>query len=241
MKHRIFQWVAILCCVLVFITIFFVCLDVIAFDRNFYKQEYAKLQVAESIPMSEEDLEKTTDVLLGYLQGKYETLEVTAEVAGQERQVFNEREIAHMVDVKALYEGARTVAILGGILFAAMVVAGIAIYRRKFLPLFSKSFLWAGGIFLAIIVVILLLAVVDFSSFWTTFHKIFFRNQLWILDPSTDILIMMVPSQFFFDLVTKIGIWYFGIMAVLTVGMIVVRRICVKKQRKGSMPSAERN
>ena len=83
--------------------------------------------MAESIPMSEEDLEKTTDVLLGYLQGKYETLEVTAEVAGQERQVFNEREIAHMVDVKALYEGARTVAILGGILFAAMVVAGIAI------------------------------------------------------------------------------------------------------------------
>ncbi len=241
MKHRIFQWVAILCCVLVFITIFFVCLDVIAFDRNFYKQEYAKLQVAESIPMSEEDLEKTTDVLLGYLQGKYETLEVTAEVAGHERQVFNEREIAHMVDVKALYEGARTVAILGGILFVAIVVAGIAIYRGKFLPIFSKSFLWAGGIFLAIIVVILLLAVVDFSSFWTTFHKIFFRNQLWILDPSTDILIMMVPSQFFFDLVTKIGIWYFGIMAVLTVGMIFIRRTCVKKQRMGSMPSTERN
>lgn len=122
-----------------------------------------------------------------------------------------------------------------------MIVAGILQYRKKFLPILSRAFLWAGGVFLAVIVVILLLAVVDFSSFWTTFHKIFFRNQLWILDPSTDILIMMVPSQFFFDLVTKIGIWYFGVMAVLTGVMIGIRRVYPKRQTRLEASPVERN
>ena len=36
------------------------------------------------------------------------------------------------------------------------------------------------------------------------FHHIFFRNDLWLLDPNTDILIMMVPETFFFHLVFRI-------------------------------------
>ena len=51
-------------------------------------------------------------------------------------------------------------------------------------------------------------ATFDFYDFWMNFHYIFFTNDLFILNPNTDILIMMVPQQFFMNLVFKI-IFYF--------------------------------
>ncbi len=51
-------------------------------------------------------------------------------------------------------------------------------------------------------------AAVDFNAFWINFHKLFFTNDLWLLDPAKSVLINMVPSQFFFDLVMRIaGLW----------------------------------
>ena len=47
--------------------------------------------------------------------------------------------------------------------------------------------------------------VIDFDSFWTMFHHVFFPgNDLWLLDLRKDILIMIVPPEFFNHLVLMI-------------------------------------
>lgn len=177
-------------------------IDFACFDSDFYKKEYIKCSTKFVIGTSDEELEKMTDVLLGYLRDDYKTLDLKATINGEVKEVFNKREKDHMVDVKNLYQNAILVRnILAGI---TLVLLLIIIYQRNFLEIqkiYLKTLLFAGLIlgFLGIYI------SADFDTFWTNFHHIFFSgNDLWLLDPSTDILIMMVPGTFFNDLVWRI-------------------------------------
>tara|TARA_B100000686_G_scaffold162100_1_gene169679 strand:- start:975 stop:1217 length:243 start_codon:yes stop_codon:yes gene_type:complete len=44
-----------------------------------------------------------------------------------------------------------------------------------------------------------ILMVVGFQRIFILFHLVSFDNDLWILDPRRDFLIMMFPTGFFFD------------------------------------------
>ena len=76
-------------------------------------------------------------------------------------------------------------------------------YKRSVALLFS------------IIFAILIYAAIDFNSFWIQFHYLFFTNDLFFLDPNTEILINMVPEQFFFDLVMRIILMFISSVIVL--------------------------
>ena len=99
--------------------------DVLCFDRGVYTKEYAKNGTAEYMQMSDEDLEHTTDVLLAYLKDERDDLYVKAVVDGTEREVFDQREKLHMIDVKALYQNAMTfrtaAAVIGAVLLCAVL------------------------------------------------------------------------------------------------------------------------
>ncbi len=197
---------------------FLSCIDFWCFNNSFYKNEYSKLNTASNIGMSSEDLNKTTDVLLGYLKGKYETLEVSANVNGKDRLVFNERETAHMVDVKDLYDNALLVR---NILFVVYLVSFVYILYTNQASLIFYEYKKALLVIGFIIGFILLFCLIDFDGFWLNFHHVFFpNNDLWLLDPRTDILIMMVPEQFFFDLCISIIV---SIIAFLTLIYFVLK------------------
>lgn len=57
---------------------------------------------------------------------------------------------------------------------------------------------------LAIFSGLMVVVINDFDIFWTQFHHVLFRNDLWILNPQTDLMISMVPQSFFFALITRI-------------------------------------
>ena len=60
-------------------------------------------------------------------------------------------------------------------------------------------------------------AYVDFDAFWTTFHKLAFRNDLWLLNPATDLMINLFPAQFFSSMVFRIV----GMFATGFIGLFV--------------------
>ncbi len=192
--------------------------DILCFDRGFYTKEYQKNGTAEYMQMSDEDLEHTTDVLLAYLKDERDDLIVTAVVDGTEREVFDMRETLHMIDVKKLYQNAmtfRTVAAAIGAVLLCAVLYG-ADQKRALL----KFGFQAGVILiLALISALAIWAAMDFNAFWIQFHEVFFDNDLYLLDPRTELLIRMVPEQFFYDLVMRIVIGFFGLLAV-TAGLL---------------------
>ena len=151
---------------------------------------------AAEIGMNREDLQRATDTLLDYLKDKRDDLFVQANIGGQEREVFNERETLHMVDVKNLYLWAMRIG--NGLLILAVLFYLWAFFSGQDKRAVLGGYLQGNFILLGIIAVLGIYAAIDFNSFWTGFHHIFFTNDLWLLDPRTDILIQMVPEQFFF-------------------------------------------
>ena len=189
-------------CFCLILTSFLTCIDFWCFNDSFYKNEYSKLDTANDIGMSSKDLDKATDVLLGYLKEKYETLDVSANIGGTNREVFNEREKAHMLDVLALY---KNVKVVRNVSFIIYLIAFIYICFTGSCKYIFKEYKNALKVFGFIIGFILVFCLIDFDGFWTNFHHVFFpNNDLWLLNPKTDILIMMVPERFFFDLCISI-------------------------------------
>lgn len=76
---------------------------------SYYEKEYTKYQVLEAVDMEMDDLLEVTDEMMAYLRGDRKDLHVPTIVAGQPREFFNEREIAHMEDVRGLFLAAITI------------------------------------------------------------------------------------------------------------------------------------
>lgn len=181
-----------------------------AFDLGFFRSEYAKLNNAETIGMSEAELMRTTELLLAYIKGEQEDLRIKAVINGVERQVFNQREIDHMVDVQRLYAVAHGVRNAG--LVVLLLLLGLLRFwtGRKFWQAFARGYLSGAAVFMILLGAVVLAISRDFLWFWNNFHYLIFTNDLWVLNPETDILIQMVPEQFFLDLVMRI-IFVFGL------------------------------
>ena len=103
MRGKLLRILSAVCGTFVVLGIILNCVNFFCFQKSFYQREYQKLDTAEQIGMSGADLQAATDALLDYLRGRREDLHVQAIIGGQQREVFNQREILHMADVRTLY------------------------------------------------------------------------------------------------------------------------------------------
>ena len=176
-------------------------IDFMCFSRWFYVYEYSKSNTAETVAMSEDDLYDTTSVLLDYLQDKRDDLSLQKEIGGSTQEVFDSREKMHMEDVKELYQNAMIVRNISFFCSIAILIAVFLNNRGKAFALYKKGYRNAAILMGALLSFIAIWALADFDQFWIQFHYLFFDNDLFFLDPNTEILINMVPDTFFFDLV----------------------------------------
>ena len=206
------------------------CIQIFAFNGQFYADEYAKNDTASYVGVSSQDLNKATDVLLSYIQDNREDLDLTVNMDGQQRQYYNAREKAHMVDVKNLYLSAVNFAVYGSITAAVLFALCFAIQRKKALKAVLLGIYNTSYVIMAGFAILAAWAASDFDGFWTRFHLVFFRNDLWLLDPNTDLMIRMFQSGFFFDLVLLILILFFGIFIPATIAAKLVHKRLVKNE-----------
>ena len=137
-------------------------IDTAAFDKRFYRYQYQKLGTAQRIGISEEDLMRATDVLLDYCAGKRDDLSLVVERDGVRMQMFtDETEVAHMVDVQALF--LLMISVRNGLAIASMLCLVAAFALRLPLADAMKKLMWGLGIGLLIPILCGVLAVVDFN------------------------------------------------------------------------------
>lgn len=80
-----------------------------------------------------------------------------------------------------------------------------------------------------LITVLGLIISTDFTKYFILFHHIFFTNDLWILDPATDMLINIVPEGFFMDTAARIAL-LFGSLSLVLFGVCLL--LTVRNRRK---------
>ncbi|HHY83012.1 MAG TPA: TIGR01906 family membrane protein [Clostridiales bacterium] len=201
--------VGFLISVLLFPVMLVTSIQLVTYDQNFYASQYARLNTADNIGMSAGDLERVTGELLDYISGRLDSLDnITAEINGEIRPVFNEREKLHMVDVKDLFNFASRVR---NISLAGIVLLFIILYylsHKQPLRFFAASYLTAAAMLLLLLIIAVPIIKSNFTYYWDQFHYLFFDNDLWILNPETDIMIQMVPEPFFNQAVTRVIIYF---------------------------------
>ena len=129
-----------------------------------------------------------------------------------------------MEDVQDLFRLCRFAAWLG---CGIALLGGMAAHRKLHWRAFRCTLLAV----LAAVTVVVILAVIDFNRLFVLFHKIAFTNDLWLLNPRTDLLIRLMPIEFFVSYAAIIGVCWLVGMALLLTGSTILIRKC--KRNKG--------
>jgi hypothetical protein len=121
------------------------------------------------------------DMLVDYLKGARADLAMTATVNGAAQAVFNEREIAHMQDVRALFFLARRIGAALGALGLGLLAAGLL--GRGWARRLKRAGLTGQVFWLALIAAFGIWAAADFDGAFRSFHAALFSNDLWLMTP----------------------------------------------------------
>ena len=172
--------------------------QIIGFNIPYYEWHYNKYDISEDTHMELDQLMYVTEEMLDYLNNKRDDLHMTAIIDGEEQEVFGERELLHMEDVQVLFFIGKWIRNITLILLSILFFVSYRLSKEFLGRLLVRIQQIIFG-FLGTMVLIGLIVSINFNYFFTLFHKVFFTNDLWLLDPKTDILINMVPEQFFIN------------------------------------------
>jgi len=217
----------ILFSVALFFVLLFTSMEVIVYNMNYFESNYEKRDIMSDTDMSLDDLMRVTVKMMDYLKDKEDNLDMQAMIDGQIEEVFGEREKLHMEDVKGLFMKAIWIRNISVVYILAIVIFG-AFKNKKMLAtiLGTVKFVFIG--MLALAGGVGYLFYTDFDKYFIIFHEIFFDNDLWQLNPRTDILINMVPIEFFFETAMYSLIIFFTGLIVVGIASEVSKRKLVK-------------
>ena len=134
-------------------------------------------------------LEKINEINLGirtYFFNEKELLDI---------DIFSNKEILHMKDVKSVMNFIFDISKILSIVFCILTFVLYSYFRVYIYKLIFYSL----SLFLSILVFLGTSFLLFFQELFIIFHQIAFNNDLWILNPNEDYLLMMYPEDFFRD------------------------------------------
>jgi integral membrane protein (TIGR01906 family) len=115
--------------------------------------------------------------------------------------LFNERELSHMVDVKAVVQRALRWWLAGLGLLGFLTLWA---YRAGWKRTYWRGLMRGGFLTLGIILFFLVYLAVSFDALFTQFHSLFFESGTWVF-LYTDSLIRLFPLPFWQDCFIVVG------------------------------------
>ncbi len=189
---------------LLLLVFLFASITLVMNDEGRHRREYQELGIAQAMGMSQEEVLDSLMLVIDYMQGSADSIEKEVTVYGEKVIMFNDREAAHMADVRGLYLGWRSASYVMAGAAAVLIASAAAILPKKSrLKALCSGCLWGGAAFAAIAAAIGVWFLIDFYSLWTAFHKLFFTNELWLMY-YTDRMIQMMPERFFYNIIIDI-------------------------------------
>lgn len=164
-----------------------------------YKYGFEKYNVSQATDLSEVELEKVATGLISYFNSDEEFISITVVKGSKPFELFNEREVTHLGDVKGLIW--LDYWVLLGTLIYALGYAGVCLWwrRKRYWHRLAWGLVGGGSITLILMLALGLGTLLNFDQLFLQFHLISFTNELWQLDPTKDYLIMLFPQGFWYD------------------------------------------
>lgn len=153
--------------------------------RPLYSADIGRYRLTEVSGLSKETLEENYRILIDYNTAwGPDTLEFPDFAMSEQGRI-------HFAEAKQIFLAFFWMIPIGG----AAALAGIlycskkrVVLYRAYASILTVALPAAAGIFFA----------ADWERAFVLFHKVFFRNDLWIFNPATDPVINVLPDGFFF-------------------------------------------
>jgi len=160
------------------------------FNKKFYLNEYDKYDLYSELNKTQVG-DFTIDLFV-YLTNNDEYLN---------NSLLNIKEISHLKDVKSLFKKIIYLKYFILFLFIVLLFLFFKQYHNQFISLI-RMFLYSSSIIIFITLVLWLFLHYFQNNFYNLFfnaHKLFFTNNNWLLNSTTDNLVVIFPTQFFYD------------------------------------------
>jgi len=168
-------------------------------ELRLYEYGFNKYGISEVTGLEGSELTKASTGLIDYFNTSKDSAQIKVVKDGQEMDLFSQREIDHLNDVKGIIQLFYSVQWITLAYALIYILAGFITRKRAFLRRLMQVVFFGGIFTLALFAFVGIWALIDFEGLFLTFHLTSFSNDLWMLDPSKDYLIMMFPEGFFFD------------------------------------------
>lgn len=178
-----------------------------AANEGLMRQGFSQFSRTDHLQVSPARYGEYAHEICRYLDGKTDAVRVADPETGAPVPAFAEKENAHLKDVRGIVTALKLIRWIGG---GAAVAALALLYaknradRAAFLSDAVRGFAGAAGCLLLCALALAAWGSVNFDGLFVTFHKIAFTNDLWLLNPQTDLLVALMPLPFF--------TWYAGEM-----------------------------
>ena len=170
-----------------------------AADTQTYSAGFSACADTRAMGVLPSQYDAIAQALSRYFAGQADTPQVQILKNDAPAAAFNEKELQHLSDVRTLFQALRTAGlILAGAAAALLGGACAAGLGKGFSArTLARTVLlgWAGT--LALIAALLLWSALDFNSLFVLLHRLLFSNELWLMDPQTDLIILLMPESFF--------------------------------------------
>jgi hypothetical protein len=200
---------------LVIFSILLYFIDFMALDISYYNKFHKENNIAKVSNLSEKYVQDASVSLVRFLKnGKEEEL----------KENFNKKEISHMKDVYKLFRLDRK-------LYKSFISISIIVIIYCMIKKDRMFFYYLKKYFLIVyfsLLMFLAICSMFFSNSFMYFHKIFFKNDLWLLDYDTDFMIRILPEKFFFTLFLNVLVLWSIVVFVIYIFIRLKKSIGVK-------------
>ena len=164
-----------------------------------YKYGFEKYGVSQTTGLDTSELDKTARGLISYFNSDEEYISLTVIKDGEPFELFNQREVLHLKDVKGLIR--LDYVVLLGTLVYALAYAGVCLFwrKKKYWRHLGWGLVGGGSLTLALMLALGLGAVFGFQELFWQFHVMSFSNEFWQLNPATDYLLRLFTGGFFYE------------------------------------------
>ena len=200
-----------------------------------YKYGFKKYNVSQIAGIAEVELEKAATGLISYFNSGETNISLTVIKDGEPFELFNQREVAHLRDVKGLIW--LDYWVLLGTLTYTLSYAGVSLFwrRKRYWRQLAWGIIGGSGITLPLMLAMGLGILLNFDQLFLQFHLLGFANELWQLDPARDYLIILFPGGFWYDAAIFCALATAGlsiILAGVAGGYLLLTRSRVKSLRE---------
>lgn len=181
-----------------------------------YEYGFNKYHVSAATGLEKEELTDVAHRLITYFNSDEELVDI---------DLFNQREVAHLKDVKGLVQFDYRLQLASLAYIAVYIAISLVLKRGTFWRDLARRLIWGSGATVVLLAALGLLAVFGFDQIFLWFHQISFRNDLWLLSPG-DNLLLMFPQGFFNDATLFIAAAAIGeaiIIGGITWGLLALR------------------